>query len=92
MAADIVYLTNTSLVDDQVDGLAVILHIQPVADIFTGTIDRKRLIIQCICDHQRDQLLRKVIWSVVVRAAADGNRQSVGSVICQYQKVCTGFG
>ena len=33
VAADVVNLTDTALVDDQVDGLAVILYIQPVADI-----------------------------------------------------------
>ena len=33
VAADVVNLTDTALVDDQVDGLAVIFYIQPVADI-----------------------------------------------------------
>ena len=33
VAADVVNLTDTALVDDQVDGLAVVLYIQPVADI-----------------------------------------------------------
>ena len=33
VAADVVNLTDTSFVDDQVDGLAVVLYIQPVADI-----------------------------------------------------------
>ena len=33
VSADVVNLTDASLVDDEVDGLAVVLYVQPVADI-----------------------------------------------------------
>ena len=51
MAAYIVNLAYSPLVNDQVNGLAVILHIKPVADIFAGSIHRERLIIEGVDDH-----------------------------------------
>ena len=45
VSAYIVNLTNTSFVDDQVDGAAVILNIQPVTNILTFSINRKRFVI-----------------------------------------------
>ena len=66
MTTDVVNLADTSLVDDQIDRLAVILDVQPVTNVFAGTVYRKRLVIQCVGDHKRNQLLREVIWSVVV--------------------------
>ena len=92
VSADIVYLTDASFVDHQIDRLAVIFHIQPVSYVQTFPVNRKRLVMQCIDHHQRDQFLREMIRTVVVGAAADGHRQSEGSVICQHQKVCACLG
>lgn len=33
-----------------------------------------------------------MIWAVVVRAAADGYRKSIGSVVSKYQKVSRSLG
>ena len=92
MSAYIVNLAYTSFVDDQVDGTAVILNIEPVADIFTLSVNREWFVVQSVGDHQRDQLFREVIRAVVVGAAADGHRQAVGSVVCENKKVSTCFG
>ena len=45
MAAYIVDFSYPSLVDDQVDGTAMILYIQPVTDIFSFSIYRKLSLI-----------------------------------------------
>ena len=87
MAADVVDLSHPAFVNDQVDGFAVVLHIQPVADILSGAVDRERSVVQGVGDHQRNQLFRKMIGTVVIGAAADGYGQSVGPVIGQDQKV-----
>ena len=84
VTTSIIYFTDSALMNDQVNSTAMILYIQPVTDIFSLAVYRKRLIIQRICDHQRDQFLRKMVWSIVVRAAADRYRQTVCAVICQY--------
>ena len=87
VSADVVNLSYPSLPDDQVDRLAVIFHVQPVADIEPLSVDRKRLVRQRVGDHQRDQLFRELVGAVVIGAAADRRRQAVGSVIRVYQQI-----
>jgi hypothetical protein len=48
VAADIIDLSDGTLADDQIDGLAVILDIEPVTDIQAFSVDRKLLICQSI--------------------------------------------
>ena len=88
VAAHVVDLALGALADDEIDRAAVILDIQPVAHILARSVDRQRLVVQRVCDHERDKLLREVIGAVVVGAARDGDRQSVGAVICADQEVC----
>ena len=87
VSADVVHLADPSVPDDPIDRLAVILDIQPVAHIETLTVHRKRLVRQRIDNHQRNQLLRKMVRTVVVGAARDGHRQSVGAVIRHDQQI-----
>src|SRR5699024_1425658 len=49
-------------------------------------------VVEGVGDHQRDQLLREMVGTIVVGAAADGYRQSVGSVVSQHQQVGSGLG
>ena len=87
VSAHVVDLTLMPLADDEVDGLAVILHIQPVAHVQALTINRKRFVVEAVCDHERDQLLGEMIRAVVVGAAGDRHRQAVSAVIRLYQQV-----
>ena len=66
MAADIVNLTDPAISYDQINSLAVIFNIEPVADILTFSIDRERLVVETISDHQRDQFLREMVRAIVV--------------------------
>ena len=61
---------------------------EPVTDIFTGSVYGKLFICQGAADDQGDQLLREMIGAVVVGAARYGHRQSVRSVVRQHEKVC----
>ena len=87
MAADIIDLAVFGVSDDQVDCLAVVFNVKPVTDIFSFTVDRERLISEGVRDHQRDQFLRKLVRAIVIRAAAQGDRQAVGPVICHHEQV-----
>ena len=80
MATDIIDLTNAALVNNQVDGFAVVLYIQPVPDIQTFTINGQRLVCQGIGDHQGNQFLGEMIGPIVVGAAGDSNRKAIGAV------------
>ena len=92
VAAHVVDFADAALAEDQVDGLAVVLHIEPVADVLALAVDRQRLVVQAVGDHQRDQLLREVVGPVVVGAAADCHRQAVGTVVGLHQQVRAGLG
>ena len=92
VAADVVDLTDPALVDDQVDRLAVILDVKPVTDVQALAVDRKRLVVETVGDHQRNQLLREMIRSVVIGAAAYHHRQAVGPMIRKHQQISAGLG
>ena len=66
VAADVIDFTDCSFVNDEIYCPAVIFYIESVTDIETFTVYRKRLIVQTVCDHERDKFLGEVIRSVVV--------------------------
>ena len=72
MPADVVDLSHPAIVENPINGLAVIFHIQPVPDILTCPVDGQRLVVQGVGNHQRNQLLREVIGAVIV--GTPGNR------------------
>lgn len=53
VAADVVDLPCPAVMDDEVDGAAVILHIEPVAAIQPFTVNRQRFIVQAMGDHHQ---------------------------------------
>ena len=79
-AADVVGLGHLALVEDEVDGPGVVLHVEPVAHVLALAIDRQGLAVADVIDEQRDQLLRELIRAVVVAAVGDHGGQSVGVV------------
>ena len=91
VAADVVDLADAALLQDQVDSMAVVLDIKPVADVLAIAVDRQFLIGQRVDDHQRDELLREVVRAVVVRAARDCRRDLVGAVVGHDEQVGTGL-
>ena len=91
VAADVVDLADAALLQDQVDGMAVVLDVEPVADVLAVAVDRQLLVGQRVDDHQRDELLREVVRAVVVRAARDRRRDLVGAMVGHDEQVSTGF-
>ena len=89
VAADVVDLADAALLQDQVDGMAVVLDIEPVADVLAVAVDRQLLVGQRVDDHQRDELLREVVRAVVIRAARDRRRDLVGAVVGHDEQVST---
>ena len=91
VATDIVDLADAALLQDQVDGMAVVLDVEPVADVLAVTVDRQLLVGQRVDDHQRDELFREVVRAVVVRAARDRRRDLVGTMVGHDEQVSTGL-
>src|SRR6185312_3639929 len=79
---------------------------KPVTNILTITVDRKRLPIYCVQDHERYQLLGKLAGSVVIRAIGRKHRETIrmperpnemvggsfGRGIRTVRSICCGFG
>ena len=91
MTADIVGLKQSSLLLHHINGLGMILHIQPVTHIFTVPIHRQLLALQRIVDDQRNQLFRELVRAVVIGAVSDIGREMVGIHVGLYQHVRTGL-
>src|SRR6185369_169184 len=91
VTADIVDFAWTSPLQHGFHGNRVILDMQPVAYIQAITVDRERLFVDDVVDHERDQLLWKMIRTVVVGTAGIESRHPVGLVVGTYQEVRTGF-
>ena len=87
VSADIVSLEQASLLLYHVDGLRMILYIQPVADIFAVSVYRKLLAVKGIVDDQRDQLLGELERTVIVGAVGDIGREMIGIHVCLHQHV-----
>ena len=73
--------------EHQQDPRAVILDVQPVAHVAAVAVDRQRPPLERVQDHQRNQLLRKLIRPVVVRAVGDQHRQAVGVEVGAHQMI-----
>ena len=76
-AADVVGFGYLAFMENEVDGACVVNYVEPVANVFALAINRKRLALADIVDEQRNQLLRELIRSVVVRAVGHDGRHAV---------------
>ena len=76
-SADIVCLTVPAFVENEVNGTGVVFHIEPVADILTFAVDRKRFSVTDVIDEQWDELFRELIRAIVVRAVGNDCRKAV---------------
>jgi hypothetical protein len=87
VSADVVGRAGLALFQDQSQGAGVVVDIQPVAHVVALAVDRQRLAFQRVEDHQRDELLGKVIRAVVVGAVGGDDGHAVGVVPGAHQMV-----
>jgi len=91
VAADVVGFAGLAFFYDFVQGAGVVFYKQPVADLVAFAVDRERFAFQSVEDHQRHQLFREVIGTVVVGAVGDQHRQAVGALPGSNQMIGAGF-
>ena len=92
VAAYVINFTDVAVVDDEVDGPAVILHVQPIPHVDAFAVHGQGLVVQGVGDHEGDEFLGEVVGAVVVAAPADGHGQVVGAVVCLGEQVGSGLG
>ena len=80
-AADVVDLAGPAAGEDERDAAAVVVDVQPVADVEPVAVERHGAAVEQVRDEQRDDLLGELVGPVVVRAAGDAHRQAVGAVV-----------
>jgi len=77
-AADVVDLPWPPVLEDKVDGPAVVEDVEPVADVLAAAVDRDLLSLEEVRGKERDQLLGELVGPVVVGAPGDDHREAVG--------------
>src|SRR5208282_1130081 len=81
LPTDIVSFSDAAAGEHGANGAAVILDVEPVANIFAVTIHRKRLAAARIQDHERDQFFGELVRSVVIGAVGGQNGKAISVVI-----------
>src|ERR1043165_6231411 len=71
VAADTIGATRMPVTKHPGNGTRMVFHIEPFTDVRSPPVDRQRFARQRIHDHQRDELLGKLVGTVVVRAVGD---------------------
>src|SRR6185369_14996606 len=77
IAADIIGLPRHTAFEDGAQSARVILYEQPVPHIAAVTVDGELLSSESSDDHERDQLLRKMKGTIIVRAVGHQDGQAV---------------
>ena len=84
---DIVDLSARSVLQDFMNGTAIVLHEDPVPDVLSSPVDREGPTSQCVSNESRDEFLRMLIRPVVVRASCHCDFHTICDVICVDQKI-----
>ena len=91
-AADVVGFGHGALVENQVYGTCVVLHIEPVAHVLALAVDGKGTAVADIVDEQGYQFLGELVGAVVVGAVGDNGGHAVGVVIGTHEVVAACLG
>ena len=78
VTADVVGLSHPARFKHTLNRGTMILYMEPVTDVGTGSIYGERLAGQCIERNQQNKFFRKLERAIVIRAAGDQRRKAVG--------------
>src|SRR5574344_116746 len=90
-SADVVGVGDVALMEYQVDGTGMVNHIQPVTHVESLAIYWQRLTVTDIVDEQWNELLRELVWSIVVGAVGDDCRHAISIMERAYEMVAAGL-
>ena len=91
-SANVIDMSDLTALKHCADRSAMISDEQPVALVQSIAVNRQRSSLNRVQNHQRNQLLRKLIRAVVVAAARGDRRQRVRLVIRAHQMIGRGLG
>ena len=87
MPAYIIGFPKPPMLLDHINALCMVVHIQPVPDIFPVSVYRQLLSMEGVVDDQRNQFLRELIRAVIVGTVGSVSRKMIGIDIGLHQKV-----
>ena len=91
-ASHVVGLPHLAVAENQIDGTAVIVDVQPLPPVLGGGVERQGLVVEGLGREQRDDLLGELVGPVVVAAVGDGGREPEGLHVGPYGVVGAGLG
>lgn len=86
-ATDIVRISRSAFMENNINSPCMVNYIEPVAHILSFAIDRQRLAVADVVDEERDQLLGKLVGTVIVGAVRHDGRHAVRIVEGAYKVV-----
>ena len=92
VGADEVGLPRAPLREDVPDGGAVVLGVDPVADVLARAVELGAHAVDDVRDLPGDELLHVLVGAVVVRAVGDRGPEAVGAGPCAHEHVRRGLG
>ena len=91
VAADIVDFARQTARENRVERAAMVVHIQPVANLHPVAVHRQRYSFHAVVNHERNELFRKLVRAIVIRAPRDVQRQSERLIIRAADEICARF-
>ena len=92
VGSDEVGLPHAALREDVPDGRAVVLGVDPVADVLAAAVELGADAVDDVGDLPGDELLHVLVGAVVVGAVGDRGAQAVGAGPCAHEHVGAGLG
>ena len=77
VAAHVILLARSSLLNENIQGAGVILDVKPVAHILPVAVDRQHLPFKAVQNEERDQLFWKMVRTIIVRTVGYQSRQAM---------------
>src|SRR5690348_16020625 len=85
--SDVVDFAGPPRFEYSVQRPAVVFDEYPIAFVEAVSVDRKLLAFERISDHEREELLRKLVRPVIVRAASDDGGKAIGPAKTPHEQV-----
>jgi len=78
-AGDVIGLTGLAMLDEEINRVAMILDINPIADLPAVAVEGERLVVQRVGDEEGDEFLDVLVGAEVVGAAGHDDRYVVSA-------------
>lgn len=92
VTADVVDAPALASLESKLDAAAVVVHVDPAADVPAIAVERDRQPVEEVSGKERDDLLGELVGTVVVGAPRDEDIEPVGPEVGAGHEVPAGLG